>query len=83
MDTNPLKTFEIERARLLRENKQALSKLSGNLSNVNQNIQTINSIAAGFHEPSNLWHEFHKTLKGETKDTGAASSGAESMDTRS
>ncbi|KAG2219314.1 hypothetical protein INT45_003136 [Circinella minor] len=63
------KTFDIERGRLLREAKQELNKLSVNLNNVNQNLQTLNSIAMGLSEPSNLWHAFHVALKPEPEET--------------
>ena len=88
MDTNrksydTSKTFDIERGRLLREAKQELTKLAGNLNNVNQNLQTLNSIAMGLREPSNLWHDFHVALKPEPKETTAKDGvTGEPMDTR-
>ncbi|KAI9256431.1 hypothetical protein BDA99DRAFT_561890 [Phascolomyces articulosus] len=70
MDANrTLKTFDIERGRLLREARQELTQLVAHLNNLNQNIQTLNSIATGFREPSNLWHDFHAALKPEPEET--------------
>ncbi|KAI8141685.1 hypothetical protein BJV82DRAFT_670592 [Fennellomyces sp. T-0311] len=49
---------------------QGLDQLAVNLGNLTRNLETLNTIAAGFKEPSNLWHDFHTAIKPETEKEG-------------
>ncbi|ORZ20716.1 hypothetical protein BCR42DRAFT_409350, partial [Absidia repens] len=54
--------FETERDKLMEGISQSLEQLVGSLEDLNQNLETVNTIGKGFEASVSVWHQFHKSV---------------------
>ncbi|CAO3591686.1 unnamed protein product [Absidia cylindrospora] len=55
-------TWGCEREKLVQKVSQGLEQLVSSLGDLNQNLETVNTIGKGFEAPGNVWHQFHQSV---------------------